>query len=180
MATETPDPRGNAQERPYIPPPPPQRPLQNILKPIPTDQFDRGIDSLKTSPYGGGGGSTTGDWPLKLVAADTTNIKVLLGTVAGFTPTGIATNIDVSGTDGTWTIYMHATISSTSVTAAEVLTDDTGGAVPSDDGTNSYRLIGQVTVASSLITVLQPSMAWSMNVVICTASTPPYAWMTGA
>lgn len=180
MATDTPDPRGDAQEKPYIPPPPQQRPLENVLRPIPTDQFDRGIDQLKTSPYGGGGGGTTsGDWPLKLVAVDTENVKVLLGTVSGFTPTGIATNIDVSGSDGTWAIYMHASLSGTSVTAVEV-SSDSGGSVPSDDSTNSYRLIGRVTVASSVITVTEPSMAWSQNLTICTADTPPYAWTTGA
>lgn len=160
---------------------PGQRPVTNILRPVPTDQFDRGIDLLKTAQSGGGGGgATTGDWPLKLVAVDTENVKVLLGTIQGFTPTNVATNIDVSGTDGTWTIYMHATLSGTTVTAVEVLTDNTGGAVPSDDATNSYRLIGRVVVASSLITSVSPSMAWSMALTICTAGTPPYSWTTGA
>jgi len=120
-----------------------------------------------------------GDWPLKLVAVDTENVKVLLGTISGFTPTDVNTNIDVSGTDGTWAIYMHATISGTSVTAVEVLSDS-GGSVPSDDGNNSYRLIGEVDVDTAVITAVRPAMAWSQSVVTCTADTTPHVWQTGA
>lgn len=149
---------------------------------MPAEQQNRSVDSFpkQTGTASGGGGTTTGDWPLKLVAVDTQNVLVKLGTVAGFTPTNVATNIDVHGTNGAWTIYMHATLSGTSVTAVAVATDNTGGAVPSDDATNSYRLIGSVTVAGSVITVVQPSMAWSMNLTVCTAGTPPYSWATGA
>lgn len=142
-------------------------------------QFDRSTDDNKISGSGGGGSGSV-NWPLKLVAVDTQNVKVLLGTVAGFTPTGVNTNIDVHGTNGTWTIYMHATLSGTSVSAVEVLTDSSGGAVPSDDATNSYRLIGEVDVAAGVITAVRPSMAWSQNLTVCTAGTPPYYWTTGA
>lgn len=155
-------------------------PLINPLTSEPSERFGRSIDKIPPSPPGsGGGGGTAGDWPLKLVQVDDSNVKVLLGTVAGFTPTDIETPIDVSGTDATWAIVMHATISGTTVTAVEVISEKTGS-VPTDDATNSYRLIGQADVVSGVITAVRPSMAWSMNVVICTAGTPPYAWMTGA
>ena len=153
-----------------------QRPgLINPKRSVPGEQFMRSIDP----PATGGGPGGGGDWPLKLVAVDTENVKVLQGTVSGFTPTNINTSIDVSGTDGTWTIYMDATISGTSVTAVTV-SSSSAGTVPSDSATHSYRLIGYVTVASSVITVVQPSMAWSQNVSICTADTPPFYWTTGA
>jgi hypothetical protein len=145
---------------------------------VPGEQFMRSIDPPATGG-GGAGVNTSGDWPLKLVAVDTENVKVILGTVSGMTPSGINTNIDVSGTDGTWAIYMHVSISGTTPSGAEVLSDS-AGTVPSDTSTDSYRLIGQVDVASSVITEVRPSMAWSQNVAICTADSPPYNWTTGS
>lgn len=155
-----------------IPPLNPQRAAQY-------NYFDRSIDKNPPGGGPGGGGSFDGDWPLKLVAVDTENVKVLLGTVSGMTPTGIETPIDVSGTDATWAIYMHVSISGTTPSGAEVLSSNTG-TVPSDSATDSYRLIGEVDVASSVITAVRPSMAWSQNVAICTADTPPYQWVTGS
>lgn len=151
---------------------------------MPMEQFNRSIDPPGSQDAGGGGGGTTGDWPLKLVKVDDSNVKVLLGTVSGFTPTNIATNIDVSGTDGTWTFYMHATTSGTAVTAVEVANDGAatgpGSGVPPDDGNNSYRLIGTVVVASGVITDVSPAMAWSQTVITCTADSTPHDWLTGA
>ena len=141
--------------------------------------FDRSVDRNPPGGNGGGGGSFDGDWPLKLVQVDTENVKVLLGTVSGGTPTDINTSIDVSGTDGTWAIYMHVSISGTTASSPEVLSASSG-VVPTDTATDSYRLIGEVDVASSVITAVRPSMAWSQNVAVCTADTPPYAWTTGS
>lgn len=154
-------------------------PSINPMPAVPGEQFMRSIDPPPTGNGAGGGGNTTGDWPLKLVGVDTENVKVLLGTVNGGVPTSINTNIDVSGTDGTWAIYMHVSISGTTASSPEVLSDDTN-TVPSDSSTDSYRLIGEVDVASSVITEVRPSMAWSQNVTVCTADTPPYNWTTGA
>jgi hypothetical protein len=152
----------------------------NPMSSEPAERFGRTIDRIPAQqPGAGGGGATTGDWPLKLVAVDTENVKVLLGTVSGMTPTGINTSIDVSGTDATWAIYMHVAISGTTPSGAEVLSDNTG-TVPSDSATDSYRLIGEVDVASGVITEVRPAMAWSQNVAICTADTPPYNWTTGS
>lgn len=154
-------------------------PSINPMPAVPGEQFMRSIDPPPSGNGGGGGGSFDGDWPLKLVAVDTENVKVLLGTVSGMTPTDINTSIDVSGTDGTWAIYMHVSVSGTTPSGAEVLSSS-AGTVPSDSATDSYRLIGEVDVASSVITAVRPSMAWSQNVTICTADTPPYNWTTGA
>jgi hypothetical protein len=144
----------------------------NPMASVPAEQFGRSIDRFPPAPPGGGGGGGfDGEWPLKLVAVNTENVKVVFGTVNGFTPTDVETNIDVSGSDGTWAIYMQATISATSVTGAAV-GSDSGGSVPSDDATNSYRLIGEVDVVSSVITAVRPAMAWSQEVVVCTAEDP--------
>ena len=150
----------------------------NPQRGTPYNYFDRSID--KNPPGGGpGGGGFDGDWPLKLVRVDDSNVKVLLGTVAGATPTDVETPIDVSGVDGTWAIYMHVSISGTTASSPEVLSSS-AGTVPSDTSTDSYRLIGEVDVASGVITAVRPSMAWSQNVSICTADSPPYYWTTGA
>lgn len=155
------------------------KPIPPILKMGPpfSERFDRDIDAIDSPPGPGGGGST--QWPLQLVKVDASNVKVLLGTVNGGTPTGINTNIDVSGTDGTWVIYMHVSISGTTASGPEVLSA-TSGPVPSDSSTDSYRLIGEVDVSSGAITAVRPSMAWSQNVTVCTADIPPFAWTTGA
>lgn len=174
MATDTPDPRGKAQ----VSPPPPQRPLENILKPVPTDQFDRGIDNLKTSPYGGGGGTTTGDWPLKLAAASTTQVIVSLGTVNGFVPTNVATNITVSGTNGTWNTYLDATVDATTGAVSAVTITSNTSAVPADTSTHSYRLIGQTVVAAAVISSVSPALAWSQEFIACTPGTSSsYHWV---
>lgn len=154
-------------------------PSLNPQRGTPYNYFDRSVDKNPPGGGPGGGGSFDGDWPLKLVAVDTENVKVLLGTVNGLIPTDVETNIDVSGTDGTWYFYMHASVSGTSISSPEVLSN-VGGPVPSDTSTDTYRLIGQVDVASSVITGVRPSMAWSQNVSICTADSPPYYWTTGA
>ncbi len=153
-------------------------PSVNPMPWVPGEQYMRTIDP----PLGSGSTAAAvfdGNWPLKLVKVDDSNVKVLLGTVNGGTPTTINTNIDVSGSDGTWAIYMHVSISGTTASGPEVLTDS-GGTVPSDSSTDSYRLIGEVDVAASIITAVRPSMAWSQNIAVCTADTPPYAWTTGA
>jgi hypothetical protein len=154
-------------------------PLLNPQKGANYNYFDRSIDRNPNGGGSGGGGAFDGDWPLKLVQVDTENVKVLLGTVSGFTPTGINTSIDVSSSSTTWAIIMEATISGTSVTAVTLATDSSN-TVPSDSATNSYRKVGEVDVVAGLITAVRPSMAWSQNVSICTADTPPYYWTTGA
>ena len=155
----------------------------NPMPSVPGEQFMRSIDPPAGDGGGTGPGATTGDWPFKLVAVDTENVKVLQGTVNGFTPTGINTSIDVSGTDGTWSVYLDATVdaSTGAVTAVDV-SSSSAGTVPSDSSTHSYRLVGYVTVASSVIDGdPQPSMAWSQNFTACTPGDPDtYHWTTGA
>lgn len=159
----------------------PGRSFVNPMASMPREQFGiRSIDKLpNSSPGAGGGASFDGNWPLKLVRVDDENVKVLLGTVSGFTPTDINTPIDVHGSSTTWAIYMHVSISGTTVSAPEVLSSS-AGTVPSDSATDSYRLIGEVDVTTGVITEVRPSMAWSQNVTVCTADTPPYNWVTGS
>lgn len=132
----------------------------------PSIRFDRQIDTIGSN--GGGGGGEEGIVPpLYLVSVDSENVKVTFGQVNGITPTDVNTNIDVSGSDGTWAIYLHATLGADGVpTAVEVLSSS-AGTVPSDDADNSYILVGQAVVASSLITTVNTSLAWSQTFTTC-------------
>lgn len=136
----------------------------NPMPSVPGEQFMRSIDPPATGGGPGGGGGAT--WPMQLSKVDDENVKVSLGTVNGINPTGIATNIDVSGTDGTWYIYLAATLGDDGVpTAVDVSSNTTG--VPEDDSGNAYMQIGQATVASSVITLVSPTLAWSQTFVTC-------------
>lgn len=145
--------------------PPEQREVANILRPVPTDQFDRGIDKMETEPYGGGAGTSFVP-PIWLTQVDDSNVIVSYGTVGGIVPTTIETNIDLSGTDGTWYIFINATIdASGNVTAAQIDSNTTG--VTADSTYAAYLLIGTATVASSIITDVLPSLAWSQDFAAC-------------
>lgn len=156
----------------------PGRSFINPMASVPLEQFGRSLDRLPKAQGNGGGGNDFVP-PMWLISASSTEVLVTLATVNGATPTDIDTPIDVSGSDGTWAIYMHVSISGTTASSPEVLSNS-AGTVPSDTTTDSYRLIGEVDVSSGVITAVRPSIAWSQNVTVCTADTPPYAWTTGA
>lgn len=119
---------------------------------------------------GNGGGSGTGITPplyLAVSAANpTTKVQVKSGTVGGIIPTNVATDITVSGTDGTWYIFIDATIDSAGdVTAAAISSNTTG--VTADSSTHAYYLVGTVTVASSVITAVTPTLMFSQEFAAC-------------
>lgn len=151
-------------------PPPKIAPIPEVKPFVPTKlddfYFSEQDQIIQTEPIGGSGaGGVTP--PLYLVAVDTENVKVTFGQVNGITPTDVNTSIDVSGTDGTWAIYLHADLGADGVpTAVEVLSSS-AGTVPSDDADNSYILVGQAVVASSLITTVNTSLAWSQTFTTC-------------
>jgi hypothetical protein len=103
---------------------------------------------------------------LTLEAVDTENVRVRTGTVGGILPTSVNTSIDVSGTDGTWYIFIDATIDSAGdVTAAAISSNTTG--VTADSSTHAYYLIGTVTVAAAVITAVAPTLAFSQEFAAC-------------
>jgi len=137
----------------------------NPMASMPAEQFGRSIDPpTGTSSTGGGGAFTP---PMWLKKSSSTEILVTDATVNGINPTNIATPIDISGTDSTWSIYLHATLGSDGVPiAVEVLTDDTNS-IPSDDSGNSYMRIGSAVVSSSTVSSVSPTLAWSQTFVTC-------------
>jgi hypothetical protein len=133
------------------------------LAPLFSEQFDRSIDEIKSEPAGGGGGGYIP--PLTLEQVDDTNVKVKTGTVGGIIPTGVATNITVSGTT-TYYVFIDATIDADGdVTAATISNNTTG--VTADSDTHAYYLIGTVVVASSVITAVNPTLAFSQEFAAC-------------
>lgn len=146
-----------------VPPPPAPKPLAAIVNHVPTDQFDRGIDELKTNPSGGGGRAFTP--PLWLSQVNTTNVIVSAGTVNAVSATNTATNISISS-DATWNIYMSLTLPSSGIPSAAAVVASTS-AIPSDTSTAAYRRIGTVVRASGAITSVTPTMAWSQEFVAC-------------
>jgi hypothetical protein len=131
------------------------------------DGFDRSIDRLKTEAAGGGGGGIIPPLYLQESATDpTTKVNVKYGTVGGIVPTTVATDITVSGTNGTWYIFIDATIDAAGdVTAATISSNTTG--VTTDSDTHAYYLIGTVTVASSVITAINPTLMFSQEFAAC-------------
>jgi len=133
----------------------------------PSEQYMRSIDTYPRKVAASGGGGTPFTPPMWLTQSSTTEILVKDATVNGITPTNIATAIDISSSDATWSIYLHATLGSDGIpTAVEVLTDNTN-AIPADDISNAYLRIGSAVVASSVITSVSPTLAWSQTFVTC-------------
>jgi len=140
-------------------------PLINPQRGAQYNYFDRSID--KNPPGGGSGGATGGSWPMKLVKVDDENVKVTYGTVNGAVPTNIETNIDVSGTNSTWAIYLRAILNPDGSIVVTDVTADNTNTVPADDSSNAYLRVGAVVVAAAVITTVYPSLAWSQTFVTC-------------
>lgn len=148
---------------------------RTFIGPPETDGFKRENKKLGTQAIGSG--SSIAEYPFQLIEVDASNVKVRYGTVANIVPTDVDTNVDVSGTDGTWTFWIEATLDSDGlVTAAAVGYATTG--LPTDDSDTAYLLVGEVEVASSAITTVSQAVMFSMGFVACgrdaadTATTP--------
>ncbi len=141
----------------------------NEMRSMPAEQFGRSIDPPEGSGDGGGGAavSVTITPPMWLEAVDTENVKVKSATVNGLVPSGIAANIDVSGTDGTWYIFLDATLADSGIPSSVAVSSNTTGVTTPDTSTHAYLQIGRVTVASSVITAVTPTLAWSQTFVAC-------------
>ena len=150
-----------------------------------SDNYGTDIDLIKAEirridANGGSGGSGVVPplYLLESVSNPTTKVYVKYGTVNGIVPTSVNSDITVSGTNGTWYIFLDATVSATTgaVSAVTVSSNTTG--VTADSSTHAYHLIGTVVVASSVITNIYPALAWSQSFVACTpGDTATYHWV---
>lgn len=145
---------------------------------IPAEQQNRSVDIFPKPSSGGGATTINFSPPLWLTKVDTQNVIVSSATVNGFVPTGIATNIDVHGTNATWAIYLDATVSATTgAVSAVAVSSSNSNTVPADSSTHAYRKIGEAVVAGSVITSVTPMLAWSQEFVACTpGTTTTYHW----
>lgn len=113
---------------------------------------------------GGFGSSFTP--PLWLYQSGAASVRVAPGTVGGISPTDVDTDLDLSSFNGTWHIYLDATLNAAGdVTAVEIGTSTS--AVPSDDSDHAYYPIGTAVVAASVVTSVSPTLAWSQEFAAC-------------
>lgn len=145
---------------------PPIPPLNSRTKIGPESiyKFEPTEDEIKSEPVGGGGGIS--EFPFQIITVDTENVKIRYGTVMDIAPTGLATNVDVSGTDGTWTFYIDCTIDTDGLVTAAAISEGTSGK-PSDTSTHAYKLIGTVVVGSGVITAVNQSLWFSQGFKAC-------------
>lgn len=144
---------------------------------MPSEQYMRSIDTYPRLQEGAGGSPVDFSPPLWLTQVDSTNVIVAFGTVNGFTPTNVASNISISS-DATWNIYLDATVSATTGAVSAVTITASTSAIPADTSTHSYRRIGTVVRASGSITSVSPALAWSQEFVACTGGdTATYHWV---
>lgn len=155
----------------------------NPLRSEAAERFSRTIDRIPAQNPGGGGAPFLP--PMWLRRYSSTEVFVTDATVNGITPTDIATAIDISGTDATWNIYLHATLGADGIpTAVEVVASTS--AIPSDTSGNAYLRIGSAVVASGVITSVSPTLAWSQTFITCgrdpadPTTTPGTYFWTGA
>lgn len=156
---------------------PPATPMLKLGPPF-SEGFDRSVDTIQ-SPLSGGGGSgfIPPLWLIASVPNPTTKVNVKYGTVNGVVPTNVATDITVSGTNGTWYIFLDATVSATTGAVSSVTVSSNTTGVTADSSTHAYLLIGIASVAASVITSISPALAWSQTFVACTpGTTTSYHW----
>ncbi len=127
-----------------------------------------GINELPASailspPPGGGG---TLQFPFQLQKKDPTHINVRYGTLQDVVPTNVATDIDVSATDGTWTFYLDLEIDINGAFVAATLSEATTGQ-PADADYHGYITLGTVTVAGGLITGVFQAATHSLRYSMC-------------
>lgn len=142
---------------------------------MPAEQYGRSKDVFPQPSGSGGAAPAAFVPPLWLTSPDTTHLKVQFGTVNGITPSGgwagggddVGVSVDISGySNGTYNIYMNATLPASGVPSA-VQVDASTSAVPSDTSTAAYRLIGTAGISSGAVTTVSPAMAWSQEFVTC-------------
>lgn len=138
-----------------------------------------------------GGGSATLVHPFQLIDAESGLLRVRYGTVNDVVPTlgGTALSAnpttDLSGTDGTYLVYLTVTYSTAGTVSGVVVNANEGGTLPSYDDTHDYITLGEADVASGLISELRQAVTHSLRHGICgrvldgetvTTSGTPYFW----
>ena len=156
---------------------PAHQPMPGVhLGPPISTQFGRSIDSLASLPAppargGGGGASLLLPFKIRDISPDeeTPTIKVVFGTVMDVTPSNVETDLE-PGDDAINTIYLEVTINAAGQVTAAAVTVSTGP-LPTNDTYAAYILIGYVTVAAGVITLINQSLYFSQGFKACDRDT---------
>lgn len=117
---------------------------------------------------GGAGGGVIPPFWLEQPDPNSANVSIRAGTVNGLSVDGVAVDIDVSGTDGTWGFFLAVGLGEDGTPASANVTNVApGDPEPSDDMTNAFTRIGNVTVTNGAIELVEPMLAWSQTFVAC-------------
>lgn len=124
-----------------------------------------GTQSEWTKTAGGGGGTLV-EFPFQITAGSST-FTVRYGTVEDIAPLNVGTTLFPTN-NATNTVYINCDVAGGNVTAAAI--NLTTGSLPSDNPSSgkAYKLVGQVVVASGLITAVNQSLMFSQGFAECT------------
>lgn len=127
----------------------------------PTAQFGKDIDKIESTPAGGG--RLTHPFQIQRVDSDTINVR--FGTMQDIAPTNVATNIDLT-TNGTHTVYLEVEVDIDGEVIGVVLLTGTTGQ-PADADYFGYITLGEVVVASGVITAINQAATHSLRMAMC-------------
>lgn len=113
----------------------------------------------------GGGGASAIQYPFQIQKIDNDTVNVRFGTLNDITPTNVATNIDVSGTD-TFTFYLDVEVDIDGAVIAVTLSSATTGQ-PADDDYHGHITLGTVVVVSDIITTINQAATHSLRMAMC-------------
>jgi hypothetical protein len=145
-----------------IPIPSPVQRAPRLVTQTPTAQFGKDIDVIRGDPAGGGGPPKH---PFQILKVDDDTINVRYGTLQDIAPTNVATDIDLS-TDGTHTVFLDVEIDINGVVLAVTLSTATTGQ-PADSDYHGYITLGDVVVASAVITTINQAATHSIRTAMC-------------
>lgn len=115
------------------------------------------------------GGSAAVEFPFQISALSNTVVNVRYGTIHDLAPTGVNTNITLSGT-ANYNIYLNTVINNNGIPTAASIGNTTGN-VPTDTSLLAYKLIGQVGISSNNITQINQSLMFSQDFTACNRNT---------
>lgn len=126
----------------------------------PTSQFGKSIDKIESTPPGGA--SLQHPFQIQRVADDEINVRY--GTMQDIAPTDVATDLTLG--NGTHTIFIEVEVDIDGVVIGAIIDTSTSGQ-PADDDYFGYITIGEVVVASGVITTINQAVTHSLRMSMC-------------
>jgi hypothetical protein len=173
------------------------KPKIDLAFKVPTDQFDRSIDEIRTPPATGGAGSAVITHPFQIIDASDgsgANIRVRYGTVEDVVPTLDGDSLSINpvhalASDGTYLVYLEVAYDNDGTVTSAVVNVDLAGTLPDHDDNTDFITLGEVDAAEveSVLQVaeIRQAVTHSLRHGICnreldgetiTESGTPYFW----